>query len=335
MSHRIQNDVGYKKIYPMSNDEDSTFCHYCGRKADITRRLEWDHVPALNVKIPEYGTEIRKTLIRACGECNRLASDLPHMDYIERHLWLKGAYLRRYKRILVNEGCEGVEVKDVTGFLLAFLKNSKIQYEELLKAIGFGICSIDQIESPILQVRTKKGRKIEYIIMDHLYGGPLDDSDDEPEDLGKIVVEEEDLGAIPYLVDEFIEFLLNEYLIGNVIKTFDDYKKWYKKHPGSVYALELPLVPHKQIGLTWDKIHALVLANVVTENEFCSYEQFVLAVSSELFEAEFLTEETYQQWFKKNPHLACDYLLPNKPTELYQMVWDDVLTDLLNIVEET
>lgn len=96
MEHRKVNNVGYKRIYPMSFSEDDTFCHYCGRSASSNLALHWDHVPALNVRIPEeYGIQhdIRRTLIRACAECNILASDVPHLDYLERHFWLKVSYL--------------------------------------------------------------------------------------------------------------------------------------------------------------------------------------------------------------------------------------------------
>ena len=65
--HRIVNNVGYKKIYPMSLSKDDGFCHYCGRLESTIVNLEWDHVPALNVKIPtEYGIEfgIKKVLVR-------------------------------------------------------------------------------------------------------------------------------------------------------------------------------------------------------------------------------------------------------------------------------
>jgi len=172
MSHRILNNVGYRKIYPMSTFEDSTFCHYCGRKASLELRLEWDHVPALNVKIPEGCEDIRKTLVRSCNECNGIASDVPHMDYLERHFWLKAAYLRRYKRFLVNYNGKTLDTDGVTGYLLAAMKNADIRYEEILNAIGFGIKHIEQIDSPILQVRVKSNRLLANIISEYLHGIP-------------------------------------------------------------------------------------------------------------------------------------------------------------------
>lgn len=65
MEHRKNNKGGYKKIFPMSLSEDDTFCHYCGRGVSPELAMQWDHVPALNVRIPEeYGVEfaIRKLL---------------------------------------------------------------------------------------------------------------------------------------------------------------------------------------------------------------------------------------------------------------------------------
>jgi len=105
MEHRRNTDYGYKKIYPISLFEDDSFCHYWRRQVTPELALEWDDVPALNVKIPEeYGIEhfIRKTLVRSRSECNSLASDIPQLDYLERHLWLKAKYMRRYKSILVS-----------------------------------------------------------------------------------------------------------------------------------------------------------------------------------------------------------------------------------------
>ncbi|MDN3652338.1 hypothetical protein QWY77_06130 [Thalassotalea ponticola] len=182
MSHRIQNDVGYKKkIYPMSRTEDDGFCHYCGRKPNITLRLEWDHVPALNVKIPEGCESIRKTLIRACRECNGLASDIPHMDYLDRHYWLKGAYLRRYKRFLLNDGGADIDTSHMNGFLLAAISNAEYKYEEILSVIGFGIRSIYDIESPILELKTVSKKKLSSVIIKYLHS-PIDEDDDEDDE---------------------------------------------------------------------------------------------------------------------------------------------------------
>lgn len=83
----------------MSEGKDDTFCHYCGREARVGLGLQWDHVPALNCAIPEDHQHISKTLVRACSECNLLASDIPHLDYLERHYWLKSKYLGRYYQV--------------------------------------------------------------------------------------------------------------------------------------------------------------------------------------------------------------------------------------------
>lgn len=266
MSHRIQNNVGYKKIYPMSNSEDDGFCHYCGRKPSITRSLEWDHVPALNVKIPPDCNEIRKTLVRSCKECNIIASDFPHMDYLERHFWLKGAYLRRYKRLLLNEGTEDIDTNQMNGYLRAVVKNGDIQHQEILNAIGFGIREINQIESPILALRTKKSKRIlEHIIIEHLHGVPDIEDDDEP--LLDVITQKDEDSVPPYHVKEFVLFLTDELMIGNKIKSFEDYKKWLNTYPERALLLELPQIPTKHLGITWDRI------NILVENELSLIEE--------------------------------------------------------------
>lgn len=259
MSHRIQNNVGYKKIYPMSNDEDDGFCHYCGRKPSIVLSLEWDHVPALNVKIPPDCEEVRKTLIRSCKECNNLASDHPHMDFLERHFWLKAAYLRRYKRLLINEGADNIDRNHMSGYLLAAVNNADVKYEEILRGIGFGIREIEEIESPILQLRTKKTKRIlEHIVIEYFHGIPSDDDeDDEPIDLGE-VKHEEDEDAPSYDLEEFIDFLTDEAVVNNIINSHASYKDWLQKFPNRALSLELPSVPDKNIGVTWIRFNELV-----------------------------------------------------------------------------
>lgn len=175
MSHRNINNVGYKKIYPMSIGEDESFCHYCGHFPNFSNGLEWDHVPPLNVRIPEGCDEVRKTLVRSCSECNRLAADLPHMDYLERHFWLKGKYLRRHKKQILSESdqlnsplgsSEGqtYENNSVTSGL-----------ESVLARIGFGVKDLEDIDSPILGLKTKKGRKVSTLLFKHLTGYPTEE----------------------------------------------------------------------------------------------------------------------------------------------------------------
>jgi hypothetical protein len=271
MSHRIQNNVGYKKIYPMSNYEDDGFCHYCGRKPSIILSLEWDHVPALNVRIPPDCNDIRKTLIRACKECNILAGDFPHMDYLERHFWLKGAYLRAYKKLLLNEGTEDIDRSHMNGHLLAALNNSDLKHEEILSAIGFGIREIDEIDSPILSLRTKKTHRIlQHIIIEYFHGIPNDDDDDDFL-LGSIE-HKDDESVPPYIVKEFVCFLADEVAAGNIINNSVDYRNWLKDHPERALSLELPVIPDKHLGVSWDRINILLEdeLSVLEKNELPS-----------------------------------------------------------------
>lgn len=243
----------------MSASEDEGFCHYCGRKPSINLSLEWDHVPALNVKIPPDCNEVRKTLVRACKECNLLASDHPHMDYLERHFWLKGAYLRRYRRLLINEGVEDIDTKNMEGFLLAVIKNTDIKYEEILLAIGFGIKNIEDIESPILNIRTKKSKRIlEHIIREYLSGFP-DCEDEEDDFIPQATTHNEiELPPLNYTIEEFISFLSNETESGWNIECEDDYRRWIDEHPARAACLELPKTPDKAFGVSWDKLNFLV-----------------------------------------------------------------------------
>jgi hypothetical protein len=163
----------------MSRVEDDTFCHYCGQEASPEVGLEWDHVPALNVAIPEYLSELRKTLIRSCGECNKLASDVPHLDYLERHFWLKGALLRRYKRLLLNFDGKFVSTDELDGMLSAVVTNGIRHYKETMFRIGFGIKDTSDIESPTLNLRNRAGVLLKTALEDFLYGLPTEEDDSE------------------------------------------------------------------------------------------------------------------------------------------------------------
>ncbi|MFT6909631.1 MAG: hypothetical protein ACJAS1_006354, partial [Oleiphilaceae bacterium] len=240
MTYRVTNNVGYKKIYPMSFMGDESFCHYCGRTAGIYLQLEWDHVPALNVKIPEeYGLQfdIRKTLIRSCSECNGLASDTPHLDYIERHYWLKGAYLRRYKRIFVDgEPCKIDSVN-------LNIPDSKVpSLWALLTMLGFGIKHLSSINSPILEIRNKKtNKKIETLLTQHLTGTPQDI--DEEEIMDEVIDEARDELNLEREPDiEFLEeFLIDETKAGNLLINEDLFDKWVINHPSRAFSLDIEI----------------------------------------------------------------------------------------------
>lgn len=333
MSHRIVNNVGYKKLFPMSLFEDDTFCHYCGRAADILNPLEWDHVPALNVKIPEEYSDIKKTLIRACRECNGLASDVPHLDYLERHFWLKAAYLRRYKRFLVCEGLSDDINNHDDPYLRAAINNSQLRYQQLLDGLGFGIKDISQIDSPILNVTTKKKRKISTLIIGHLRGFPSEqDDNDEPEiKINKSIEYNtvEDSHFCTY--DHFVEFVASENSIKIVIEGQEDYEKWIGSHPMRFEILNLPTEPEKAYFFNWFEIvsaakklnkQELSKGKVVWPDPPCSTSEFVLCLAYEC-ETEFLyTELAYINWCTINPDIVNDYSLPERPVLLYDKDWE-------------
>jgi len=310
MSHRIINNVGYKKIFPMSLFEDDSFCHYCGRTPDILNPLEWDHVPALNVKIPEDYTEIKKTLIRACRECNGLASDIPHLDYLERHFWLKAAYLRRYKRLIINEGSVEENASHEDPFLNATINNAKLRYQQLLDGIGFGIKDISQIESPILEVKTKKGRIVANLIIGHLRGFPseTDEQDDanekqHTESKANIDTDTENLSYCNY--EDFVGFIAAENEINEVISGQEDYENWYHSHPSRFEILELPKFPEKSYMTTWFSIlsatrktngFSSMPRNVDWSEAPCSFDDFLLCLVSECDLDSISTELDYINW---------------------------------------
>ncbi|EJE8519839.1 hypothetical protein M5237_002915 [Vibrio parahaemolyticus] len=337
MSHRINNNIGYKKIYPMSLWEDNSFCHYCGRTADPTLQLEWDHVPALNVKIPEDYQDIRKTLVRSCHECNSIASDIPHLDYLERHLWLKAAYLRRYKRLIVSDGDFATTVSSNDSYLNGVINNSKEKYLQILNAIGFGIKNIDQIDSPILEVRTKSGRKIANVLIEYLSGVPTEEEEDEIESIevdSNNIEEAEDLGFKPYSLKEFIDFLIGEYESGNFIQSHDHYRHWYKAHPDRATCLELPEVPHKHIGVSWERLVEMVLEEAepldaeqryLEDREQCSLETFIHCIKYEIPYEYSTSEQQYQSWLRINSYYADVYSLPFNVCENYGINWDEIL----------
>ncbi|HAS6168094.1 TPA: hypothetical protein I7158_20835 [Vibrio vulnificus] len=269
MSHRIINNVGYKKIYPMSLFDDDSFCHYCGQKPSPEVRLEWDHVPALNVSIPDYLEGIRKTLIRSCDECNRLASDIPHLDYLERHLWLKGALLRRYKRLLLAYDGETVSTKGLDDMLTATVVNGHFRYEETMRRIGFGIRDISDIDSPILALKNNAKIKLSAALTSFMFGIPTEEEDDKlSENLDMLDSDGEiDLGLPPFPYSDFIDFLASEIESGQIIYDDKSYFGWCKKHPSRSAMLELPTVsPTKFFGKKWDVINTEAKA-LVSDNE--------------------------------------------------------------------
>lgn len=339
MSHRIVNNVGYKKIYPMSLCDDDSFCHYCGRSPDILNQLEWDHVPALNVKIPEDYTDIKKTLIRACRECNGLASDVPHLDYLERHFWLKAAYLRRYKRLIINEGAVEANASHDDPYLNAIINNAKLRYEQLLDGIGFGIKDTSQIESPILEVKTKKGKKIANLLIGHLRGFPSEpDEQDESEDRqnkNESIINIDNETYVYCSYDDFVEFIAAENELNDIIGGHEHYDAWVKSHPSRFEILELPKSPEKAYMTTWFSILSAakkIINEGRTSDNFdwpeapCPLNDFISCLVYEYSLPSISTELDYLNWCFLNQDIITEYALPQNPCDLYGKEWGLLLS---------
>jgi hypothetical protein len=316
MSHRIVNNVGYYKIYPMSFGEDLTFCHYCGRKSGVDVQLEWDHVPALNVRLPFDADDLRKTLVRSCSECNQLASDIPHVDYLERHFWLKAAYLRKYKNILLNDNIFRGD-NDTKGFLKAYIENAKIKYYELLRGVGFGIKSIDEIDSPILNLKTKSNRVLLDVIDCYLYYPLVDDEDKpiEPVDIPELEVAIEECCSM----DEFIEFLYLECPIHSELLTLDGYHSWGAKNESRCALLDLPVDPEKSFNTSWgviiNRVYQLYIDTGI-DDQFCSFSKFVSHLKADNYR-NIVSLAEYQDWHKSNIETLFLCSLPKDPYFFY------------------
>lgn len=348
MSHRVNNNVGYKPIFPMSNGQDDTLCHYCGRKASLTIRLEWDHVPALNVQIPSDQRDLySKTLVRSCQECNGLASDIPHLDYLERHFWLKAAYLRRYKRLLLSVGPKDIDTKNMTGYLRAAVENYDFMYKDILMAIGFGIKNIDYIESPILKLKNIDGKVLEDVLLGFLYGEPFTDEGEDESDIDEV---EEDIDYCSF--PRFVEFLLSYKENGIELTNQLQYESWINENSYFFEINELPKKPAKNYQISWENICQIVeivishtkrkhkitdyfiddLKNEFASSEvseYCSFEQFVEVIASEQINLE--NEDNYLKWFKVNFRRAKRLSLPNEPAIFYSKSWDTIYLEIIKV----
>ncbi|MCU7556103.1 hypothetical protein OCL06_16040 [Alteromonas sp. ASW11-19] len=251
MSHRTINNVGYKKIYPMSEGKDDTFCHYCGREARVGLGLQWDHVPALNCAIPEEHKHICRTLVRACSECNLMASDTPHLDYLERHYWLKSKYLERYKKLLLDDAAIENIRNAGDSFLDGYLNNQSFLYFELLKAIGFGVVHISQIDSPVLSLKCRSGRTIEEVLIDYLFGAPNVIKDEENDD--------ED-GSVNIIYADYIAYL-SDTIKEEAVITEDRVKEISRAN-----TVNIPENPTRYYGVSWATIARDVMAKTNNPN---------------------------------------------------------------------
>jgi hypothetical protein len=260
MSYRKINDIGYKKIFPMSLHEDMTFCHYCGRSVSPNNGLEWDHIPALNVSIPyEYGLihQLRKTLVRACTQCNSLASDTPHLDYIERHFWLKARYLKKYKSLLINYSPSFEHITDIQS-------KKNIDFIELINMLGFGVNDISNITSPILDVKNSYyNRTIGNLILESLTFPPMaideEDYDEKNTEEDKEIIDKEkdEFNSIP--TNEFmVNFIASEAISNHLIKDAQSFHKWLFAHPSRSKSLGLELEKIKKFDFNWVYINEQV-----------------------------------------------------------------------------
>lgn len=103
---------------------------------------------------------MRKTLVRACAECNGLASDLPHIDYLDRHFALKTLLIQRYHQLMLSSEnrSEDLGIDADASYLNAMINNHAVLRQQLFSAIGFGIHDISKIESPFLSEKMPKGK---------------------------------------------------------------------------------------------------------------------------------------------------------------------------------
>ena len=236
----------------MSEGKDDTFCHYCGREARVGLGLQWDHVPALNCAIPEDYQHISKTLVRACSECNLLASDIPHLDYLERHYWLKSKYLDRYKKLLLDD----TDIENVrnTGnsFMEGYLNNQNFLYFEILKAVGFGVVNISQIDSPVLSLKCRSGRTIEEVLIDYLFGAPnvIKDEGSDDED-----------GSVYLIYDDYIAYL------SDAMKKEVVINEERVKEQSRTNIVSIPENPTRYYQVSWATITRAVIATANNTNE--------------------------------------------------------------------
>jgi hypothetical protein len=265
-----------------------------------------------------------------------MASDIPHLDYIERHFWLKCAYLRKHKWLLLNDGAPSNK-KDINGFLLSYINNAEVLYEELLQGIGFGIRCIEEIESPILNLKTNSKRILSNVIFDYLNYPLVEDEDEDdldPEPMKDVAI----IGPLENCctVNEFIEFLYLESHSHSNIFTIEGYHEWETFHPSRCAILELPTNPEKQLRLLWssiiEKVYALYIECGV-DDVFCSVHKFVGFMKE--FSLTFKTIDEYQKWHKTNIENLYTFSLPKDPNKFYGKKWEKLNEMILTLTNSS
>ena len=98
----------YKLYCP--NDDFRYFCHYCGMPAPSL-----DHVPPLNA-LPSLLMEYEKLnyiKVPCCNECNSIAGDYPHTDFIERQKYIKEKLKKKYQKYIKSPDWEDYEISEL------------------------------------------------------------------------------------------------------------------------------------------------------------------------------------------------------------------------------
>lgn len=335
----------------MSVAEDSTFCHYCGRKASLELQLHWDHVPSLNVKIPlDYLHLVKKTLVRACSECNLRASDRPHMEYIERHIWLKNEYLRVYKKLLLSGKHESHSVAN-NDLIAPYINNSIVRYDDILHAIGFGLTDLSQITSPIINQKDLNGNYLRDILCKYLSMPVISDDTDDS------------VNESPNL-DLFFNVLQTDFSDDHVSFNKRNYNNLYQRFGYRVENINMPRNPDILYGLTWDLMGKVIeiineyrkqeksfyvedIIDQLNEDDdyFCSYSEFVDELANVMNNGiknpksgntyNFYFEQDFETWFENHKSLLNQLGIPALPCHVYQKNWKEISSEIsLLIINE-
>lgn len=332
----------------MSVGEDSTFCHYCGRKAGLELQLHWDHVPSLNVKVPpEYTHLIKKTLVRACSECNLMASDHPHMDYIDRHIWLKHEYLQTYKKLLLS-GKHDLLVAEKNDLLAPYINNSIVRYEEILYAIGFGLADLSQIKSPILDMKDNNGNYFRDILNKYLSLPIIQDDSDEIDN------------TLPSL-DRFFTILYADFAEQPERLNKKNYNTIYQRYGYRVENIIMPRNPDVEYGLSWENMSQIIeyiedykeqgkgyyIEDLIEllykdDDHYCTYKEFIdelanvmsnrIKNSATFVEYDFHMEQDFESWYENHKSLLDQLGIPALPCHIYQKEWSDICDDLDDVL---
>lgn len=328
----------------MSVREDSTFCHYCGRKATPDLELQWDHVPSLYIKIPrEYIKLIKKTLIRACAECKKMSLDQPHIEYLDRHIWLKNEYLQTYESLLLT-GQHISPITEKNDFINEYNGNPLVSYEEILSLIGFGLADLSQISSPILNLKDNNGNYLSDVLNKYLSLPIIQNESDELDN--------------PLLnIDRFFAILSIDFAEQPERLNKKNYDNMYQRYGYRVDNIIMPRDPDIAYSLTWDNMIQIIeyiedykqqekdyyiddLIELLDQDQdyYCTYKEFIeeLAnvmenriknpISKKMYD--FHVEQDFESWYENHKSLLNQLGIPALPCHIYQKKWTDICIDL-------